>query len=152
MMGMPSGAVTAPRAMPRAATTQPWAAFLVMSLLMCSPLGLDGVGGGAHGYLAAYAVADHPGEGPPGAAGQLALGCGQQKGYVEAYRGAISEVNLLKKVRLAIAVNDEFVQPTVDGIIAGARTGHIGDGKIFVLPMDQCIRIRTGETGSEAIG
>ena len=81
-----------------------------------------------------------------------ALGCGQQKGYVEAYRGAISEVNLLKKVRLAIAVNDEFVQPTVDGIIAGARTGHIGDGKIFVLPMDQCIRIRTGETGSEAIG
>lgn len=81
-----------------------------------------------------------------------ALGCGQQKGYVEAYRGAISEVNLLKKVRLAIAVNDEFVQPTVDGIIAGARTGHIGDGKIFVLPMDQCIRIRTGENGSEAIG
>ena len=61
-------------------------------------------------------------------------------------------MNLLKKVRLAIAVNDEFVQPTVDGIIAGARTGHIGDGKIFVLPMDQCIRIRTGETGSEAIG
>ena len=82
----------------------------------------------------------------------IALCCCQQKGYVEAYRGAISEVNLLKKVRLAIAVNDEFVQPTVDGIIAGARTGHIGDGKIFVLPMDQCIRIRTGETGSEAIG
>lgn len=60
-----------------------------------------------------------------------ALGCGQQKGYVEAYRGAISEVNLLKKVRLAIAVNDEFVQPTVDGIIAGARTGHIGRRQDF---------------------
>lgn len=81
-----------------------------------------------------------------------ALGCGQQKGYMESYRGAISEVNLLKKVRLAIAVNDEFVQPTIDGIIAGAHTGNIGDGKIFVLPMDQCIRIRTGENGSEAIG
>ena len=81
-----------------------------------------------------------------------ALGCGRQKGYVKAYRGAMAEVNLLKKVRLAIAVNDEYVQPTIDGIIAGARTGHIGDGKIFVLPMDDCIRIRTGETGPEAIG
>ena len=81
-----------------------------------------------------------------------ALGCGQQKGYVSAYRGVISEVNLLRKVRVAIAVNDEYVQPTIDGIIAGARTGHIGDGKIFVLPMDQCIRIRTGETGPDAIG
>ena len=81
-----------------------------------------------------------------------ALGCGQQKGYVETHRGAISEVNLLKKVRIAIAVNDEYVQPTIEGLIAGARTGHIGDGKIFVLPMDQCIRIRTGEHGPEAIG
>ncbi len=81
-----------------------------------------------------------------------ALGCGQQKGYIEAYRGAISEVNLLKKVRLAIGVNDEYVETTIDGIIAGARTGHIGDGKIFVLPMEDCIRIRTGEHGPEAIG
>lgn len=81
-----------------------------------------------------------------------ALGCGQQKGYVEAYRGAISEVNLLKKVRLAIGVNDEFVETTVEGIIAGARTGKIGDGKIFILPMDDCIRIRTGEHGVDAIG
>ena len=61
-------------------------------------------------------------------------------------------MNLLKKVRLAIAVNDEFVQPTVDGIIAGARTGHIGDGKIFVTNLEKCIRIRTGETGNAAIG
>jgi len=81
-----------------------------------------------------------------------AMGCGQQKGYVNAYRGAISEVNLLKKVRLAIGVNDDYVDPTVEGIVAGARTGNIGDGKIFVLPMEQCIRIRTGETGPEAIG
>ncbi|MBR4417457.1 MAG: P-II family nitrogen regulator, partial [Victivallales bacterium] len=61
-------------------------------------------------------------------------------------------VNLLKKLRLAIAVNDDFVETTIEGIIEGARTGHIGDGKIFVLPMDECIRIRTGERGSEAIG
>ena len=81
-----------------------------------------------------------------------ALGCGQQMGYQHRYRGAIEEVTLLKKGRLAIAVNDEFVQKTVDGIIEGARTGDIGDGKIFILPMDECIRIRTGEKGPAAIG
>ena len=61
-------------------------------------------------------------------------------------------MNLHKKVRLAIGVNDEFVEKTVEGIIAGARTGYIGDGKIFVLPMEECIRIRTGERGRDAIG
>jgi len=81
-----------------------------------------------------------------------AMGCGQQKGYHEAYRGVDMEVNLLKKVRLEIAVNDRFVQPTVDAIIAGARTGQIGDGKIFILDLPECIRIRTGETGGVAIG
>lgn len=81
-----------------------------------------------------------------------ALGCGQQRGYHESYRGVDIEVNLLKKVRLEIAVNDNFVRPTVDAIIKGARTGNIGDGKIFVLPLEECIRIRTGETGREAIG
>ncbi len=81
-----------------------------------------------------------------------ALGCGQQKGYHESYRGADVEVNLLKKVRIEIAVNQEFVQPTVDAIIAGAKTGNIGDGKIFVTNLEQCIRIRTGETGDDAIG
>lgn len=81
-----------------------------------------------------------------------ALGCGQQKGYHESYRGVDIEVNLLKKVRVEIAVNEEFVKKTVDAIIAGARTGNIGDGKIFVLPMEECYRIRTGETGNEAIG
>ena len=70
----------------------------------------------------------------------------------EAYRGAMAEVNLLKKVRLAIGVNDDFVETTLEGIIAGARTGRIGDGKIFVLPMEDCIRIRTGEHGPDAIG
>jgi len=81
-----------------------------------------------------------------------ALGCGQQRGYHESYRGVDIEVNLLKKVRLEIAVNEGFVQPTVDAIIKGARTGEIGDGKIFILDLPECIRIRTGETGGTAIG
>ena len=81
-----------------------------------------------------------------------ALGCGQQKGFTETYRGVIHEVNLLKKVRIEVAVNSDFVQPTVDAIIAGARSGNIGDGKIFVSDLSDCIRIRTGEKGSEAIG
>ena len=81
-----------------------------------------------------------------------ALGCGQQKGFHESYRGVDIEVNLLKKVRLEIAVNDDFVDPTIKAIIQGARTDTIGDGKIFVLDLPECIRIRTGETGSEAIG
>jgi len=81
-----------------------------------------------------------------------ALGCGQQRGYHESYRGVDIEVNLLKKIRLEIAVNEDFVQPTIGAIIKGARTGQIGDGKIFVVDLPQCIRIRTGETGSEAIG
>lgn len=81
-----------------------------------------------------------------------ALGCGQQRGYTESYRGVVIEVNLLKKVRLEIAVNEEFVTPTVEAIVKGARTGEIGDGKIFVLDLGECIRIRTGETGSVAIG
>ncbi|MBN1766423.1 MAG: P-II family nitrogen regulator [Sedimentisphaerales bacterium] len=81
-----------------------------------------------------------------------ALGCGQQKGYHESYRGVDIEVNLLKKIRLEIAVNENFVQPTIDAIIEGAKTGMIGDGKIFVLGLERCIRIRTGEDGVEAIG
>ena len=81
-----------------------------------------------------------------------ALGCGQQKGYSESYRGVEEEVNLLKKVRLEVAVNDAYVEPTIEGIISGARSGEIGDGKIFIIPLEECIRIRTGETGSSAIG
>lgn len=81
-----------------------------------------------------------------------ALGCGQQKGYTETYRGVEIEVNLLKKVRIEIGVTEPFVQKTVDAIIAGARTGEIGDGKIFVLPIEQAIRIRSGESGEAAIG
>ena len=81
-----------------------------------------------------------------------AMGCGQQMGFSESYRGVAIEVNLLKKVRIEIGVNDDFVQKTVDAIIAGAKSGNIGDGKIFVLPLEGCIRIRSGETGNDAIG
>ena len=81
-----------------------------------------------------------------------ALGCGAQKGYHESYRGVDFEVNLLKKVRIEIAVNEDFVDKTIDAIIEGARTGTIGDGKIFVLDLGECIRIRTGERGGAAIG
>jgi nitrogen regulatory protein P-II 2 len=81
-----------------------------------------------------------------------ALGCGAQGGYTKQYRGVQTEVNLIKKVRLEIAVNDEFVEPTVEAIIEGARTDTIGDGKIFVLDLPETIRIRTGEKGMEAVG
>ena len=80
------------------------------------------------------------------------LGAGQQKGFTEIYRGVLTEVKLLKKVRLEIAVNEEFVEPTIEAIKKGARTGKIGDGKIFVMDLGRCIRIRTGEEGEEAIG
>ena len=81
-----------------------------------------------------------------------ALGCGQQKGFTETYRGVITEVNLLKKVRLEIAVNEDFVEPTIEAIVKGAHTGNIGDGKIFVLDLPECVRIRTGDRGNLAIG
>ncbi len=80
------------------------------------------------------------------------LGSGRQKGVTEVYRGAKEVGNLLRKVRLEIAVNDEYVQPTIDAIVKAARTGNIGDGKIFVLPLEECIRIRSGEKGKVAIG
>lgn len=81
-----------------------------------------------------------------------ALGCGQQKGYHESYRGVDIEVNLLKKTRLEIAINEDFLERTINAIIEGARTGEIGDGKIFVIDLKECIRIRSGETGRDAIG
>ena len=81
-----------------------------------------------------------------------ALGCGEEIGYHETYRGADIEVILLKKVRFEIAVNDEFAESTIEGIIQGAKTGKIGDGKIFIHDLSECIRIRTEETGHHAIG
>ena len=81
-----------------------------------------------------------------------AMGCGAQQGFTERYRGAEIEVNLLKKVRIEIAVNDDFVEKTIEAIIAGARSGEIGDGKIFVVDLPECIQIRTETRGSRAIG
>jgi nitrogen regulatory protein P-II 1 len=80
------------------------------------------------------------------------LGHGRQKGITEVYRGVKEAGNLLRKVRLEIAVNDNFVEPTLEAISKGAHTGETGDGKIFVLPLERCIRIRTAEEGREAIG
>ncbi|KJJ84839.1 Nitrogen regulatory protein PII [Candidatus Omnitrophus magneticus] len=80
------------------------------------------------------------------------LGHGRQKGVTEYYRGVKETGNLLRKIRLEIAVNDNFVEPTIKAIIKGARTGETGDGKIFVSNLEECIRIRTEETGSKAIG
>src|SRR4051812_1164930 len=80
------------------------------------------------------------------------LGRGRQKGIAEVYRSHTEAGSLLKKVKLEIAVNDEFVKPAIEAITSGGRTGHIGDGKIFVLDLKDCVRIRTGETHDVAIG
>jgi nitrogen regulatory protein PII len=78
-------------------------------------------------------------------------GCGQQKGRHELYRGNEYTVSLLPKVKIEIAVSDEQVDDVVKTILEVARTGEIGDGKIFVSPLERVIRIRTGEEGSQAL-
>ncbi len=80
------------------------------------------------------------------------MGRGRQKGVSEVYRSHREAGNLLKKVKLEIAVNDKFVKPTVKAVTEGGRTGNVGDGKIFIMDLEECIRIRTGETGGVAIG
>ena len=80
------------------------------------------------------------------------LGHGRQKGITEVYRGHKETGNLLRKIRLEIAVNDNFVEPTIKAIVKGAKTGEAGDGKIFVLDLRECVRIRTEERGPVAIG
>jgi nitrogen regulatory protein P-II 1 len=80
------------------------------------------------------------------------LGRGRQKGVAEVYRSHKEPGNLLKKVKLEIAVNEQYLAPTIEAVTAGARTGQIGDGKIFVLDLSEVVRIRTGETGGPAIG
>lgn len=82
-------------------------------------------------------------------------GCGRQKGHTEVYRGTEIEVRLVPKLKLEIAVNEAFVEATIEAIIHAARSpemGQVGDGKIFVFPLEDCIRIRTGERGPVAIG
>ena len=80
------------------------------------------------------------------------MGRGRQKGIAAVYRSHKEAGGLLRKVKLEIAVNEEFVKPTIEAIIAGGRTGKIGDGKIFVLDLQECVRIRTGEASHVAIG
>ena len=78
-------------------------------------------------------------------------GFGRQKGHTELYRGAEYVVDFLPKVKIEVVVTDDMVDPAIEAIIAAARTDKIGDGKIFVSPVEQVIRIRTGETGEDAV-
>jgi nitrogen regulatory protein P-II 2 len=78
-------------------------------------------------------------------------GYGRQKGHMEIYRGAEYAVNFLPKVRMEVAVSSEQIEQVVDALTAAARTGQIGDGKIFVTPIEQAVRIRTGETDVDAL-
>jgi nitrogen regulatory protein PII len=78
-------------------------------------------------------------------------GHGGELDRVETYRGTTVKIGLADKVRFEIAVSDQFVQPTVDALCEGARTGEVGDGKIFVLPLERAVRIRTGETDESAV-
>jgi nitrogen regulatory protein P-II 2 len=80
------------------------------------------------------------------------LGHGRQMGVTEVYRGVKEMGNLLRKVRLEIAINEDFVEPTIKAIIKGGQTGEMGDGKIFILDLVECVRIRTEERGGAAIG
>lgn len=80
------------------------------------------------------------------------LGRGRQKGIATVYRSHREAGSLLKKVKLEIAVNENYVEPAIDAILSAARTGEVGDGKIFVLDLRDCVRIRTGETDGVAIG
>jgi nitrogen regulatory protein P-II 2 len=79
------------------------------------------------------------------------MGRGRQKGVAEIYRSHVERGGLLHKIKVEVAVNDGDLWLAVDAITRGARTGNIGDGKIFVLDMEECLRIRTGETGVSAI-
>jgi len=80
-----------------------------------------------------------------------AKGFGRQKGHTELYRGAEYVVDFLPKIRVEVVLADSLVEPAIEAIIKAARTGKIGDGKIFVTPVEQALRIRTGETGDAAL-
>ena len=80
-----------------------------------------------------------------------AKGYGRQKGQTEVYRGSGYTMDFIPKIRLEIAVHDDTVVPAIEAIVAAAKTGKIGDGKIFVLPLEDAVRVRTGETGEDAI-
>lgn len=82
---------------------------------------------------------------------QSVEGHGAQQGEVEFFRGQAVRPRLIPKLQVTVGVNDAYAQPAIDAIMRGARSGNVGDGKIFVLPLEDCIRIRTGERGGKAI-
>ena len=79
------------------------------------------------------------------------VGCGSQRGYTEVYRGTRANISLQRKVKVEAVIPDSRVDGVVEAIVKAARTGDVGDGKIFVLPVDQAYRIRTGEAGDEIV-
>lgn len=78
-------------------------------------------------------------------------GFGRQRGHKEVYRGAEYQVDFVAKVKIEVVIDDAHVKPVLDAVVTAARTGQVGDGKIFVLPVENVVRIRTGEAGPEAI-
>jgi len=78
-------------------------------------------------------------------------GYGRQMGHTELYRGSEYTIDFLPKIKIEIIINEDKVEEVIDTIIKNAKTGKLGDGKIFVLPVEECIRIRTGETGEDSI-
>jgi nitrogen regulatory protein P-II 1 len=79
------------------------------------------------------------------------VGCGRQKGYTEQYRGARANISLLHKIKVEAVVPSDVVEPAVEAIVRGARTGEEGDGRVFVIPIEESIRIRTGERGEDSV-
>jgi nitrogen regulatory protein P-II 1 len=79
------------------------------------------------------------------------VGCGRQKGYTEQYRGARVNISLLHKIKVEAVVPTDVVEAVIEAIVTGARTGGVGDGRVFVIPIEEAIRIRTGERGEETV-
>ena len=102
----------------------------------------------SHGTPAERAIAD---VGVQGITVTEVRGFGRQKGHTETYRGVEYTVDLLPKIKIEVVVADEMLRPVVEAIVGAARTDKIGDGKIFVTELAECIRIRTGETGEDAV-
>lgn len=79
------------------------------------------------------------------------VGCGRQKGYTEQYRGSRANISLLPKIKVESVVSESILESVVDAIVGGARTGDIGDGRVFVYPVEQAVRIRTDERGEDTV-
>jgi nitrogen regulatory protein P-II 1 len=79
------------------------------------------------------------------------VGCGRQKGYTEQYRGVQANISLLPKIKVESVVPSDLVDRAVEAIVEAARTGNVGDGRVFVYPVEQSVRIRTGESGEESV-